>query len=77
MKTAENWQLFKLEIFDWQFRYEGILNQTSPLLFMEFRCIETNCVGHVVILWVSHAQKIMSNMPFFGKSDIQHFWRWP
>ena len=66
-KKAKNWQLFKLEIFDWQFQYEGILNQTSPLLFMEFRCIKTNFVGHVVILSVPHAQKIMSksNMPFF------------
>ena len=44
---------------------------------MEFRCIKTNCVGHVVILNVTHAQKIMSNMPFLGKSDIQHFCRWP
>ena len=44
---------------------------------MEFRCIKTNCIGYVVILSVPHAQKIMSNMPFFGKSDIQHFWRWP
>ena len=44
---------------------------------MEFICIKTNCIGHVVILSVPHAQKIMSNMPFLGKSDIQHFCRWP
>ena len=44
---------------------------------MEFRCIKANCVSRVVILSVLHAQIILSNMPFLGKSDIWHFWRWP
>ena len=40
---------------------------------MEFKCIKTNCLGHVVILSVPHAQKIMSNIAFFGKFDINAF----
>ena len=44
---------------------------------MEFRCIKANCVSRIVILSVLHAQIILSNMPFLGKSDIWHFWRWP
>ena len=40
---------------------------------MDFRCIKAKCISAVVILSVPHAQKIMSNMPFFENLTLSIF----